>query len=48
VQKRIGEDNVVITVSLPGSVVAMSERVQGYVYNVAHHQTFNYWNISLK
>lgn len=43
----IGADYPVITVSLPGSVVAMSDKVQGYTYNVAHHQTFNYWDIGL-
>jgi len=43
----IGADYPVITVSLPGSVVAMSDKVQGYTYSVAHHQTFNYWDIGL-
>ncbi|WP_226782833.1 ABC transporter substrate-binding protein [Oceaniglobus trochenteri] len=47
VQELIGQDHVVITVSLPGSVVAMSDKVKGYIYNAAHHQTFNYWNISV-
>jgi len=47
-QKLIGADYPVITVSLPGSVVAMSDRVEGYTYNVAHHQTFNYMEIGLK
>ena len=43
----IGAENPVITVSLPGSVVAMSDAVKGYTYNVAHHQTFNYMDISV-
>lgn len=43
----IGAEYPVITVSLPGSVVAMSDAVKGYVYNVAHHQTFNYMDISV-
>ncbi|RUT32476.1 ABC transporter substrate-binding protein [Arsenicitalea aurantiaca] len=47
VQRLVGEDHVVITVSNPGSVVAMAENVSGYVYNAAHHQTFNYMDISL-
>lgn len=47
-QKLIGEDYPVITVSNPGSVVAMSNAVDGYQYNVAHHQTFNYMDIGLK
>lgn len=46
-QELIGADHVAITVSLPGAVVAMSDRVEGYVYNVAHHQTFNLYDISL-
>ena len=44
----IGADYPVITVSLPGSIVAMSDAVKGYVYNVAHHQTFNYMDISVE
>ena len=47
-QKLIGEDYVVITVSNPGSVVALSDKVEGYKYNVAHHQTFNYMDIGVK
>ncbi|MDG1936263.1 MAG: ABC transporter substrate-binding protein [Paracoccaceae bacterium] len=46
-QKIIGADYPVITVSLPGSVVAMSASVKGYSYSVAHHQTFNYMDISV-
>lgn len=46
-QRLIGEDHPVITVSLPGAVVAMSDKVEGYVYNAAHHQTFNYYDIGL-
>ena len=46
-QQLIGADYPVITVSLPGSVVAMSSAVKGYTYNVAHHQTFNYMDISV-
>ena len=45
--KLIGADHPVITVSLPGAVVALSDKVEGYVYNVAHHQTFNYMDIGL-
>ena len=48
VQQLVGSDNVVITVSNPGSVVALSNKVEGYKYNVAHHQTFNYMDIGLK
>jgi peptide/nickel transport system substrate-binding protein len=48
VQKLVGADTPVITVSLPGAVVAMSDKVKGYVYNVAHHQTFNYMDIGLE
>jgi peptide/nickel transport system substrate-binding protein len=48
VQKIVGSENVVITVSNPGSVVALSSKVEGYKYNVAHHQTFNYMDIGLK
>ena len=47
-QRLIGADFPVITVSLPGAVVAMSDAVEGYVYNVAHHQTFNYMDISVE
>jgi peptide/nickel transport system substrate-binding protein len=47
-QKLVGADNVVITVSLPGSTVALSSAVEGYVYNAAHHNTFNYMDIGLK
>ena len=47
-QELIGADYPVITVSLPGSVVAMSDKVSGYKYNVAHHQTFNYMDIGLE
>lgn len=47
-QRLIGADHVVITVSLPASVVALSDRVEGYVYNPAHHQTFNYMDIGLR
>lgn len=47
-QKLIGADYPVITVSNPGSVVALSDKVVGYKYNVAHHQTFNYMDIGLK
>lgn len=47
-QRLIGADHPVITVSLPASVVALSDQVEGYVYNVAHHQTFNYMDIGLK
>ena len=46
-QQMIGADYPVITVSLPGSVVAMSSSVKGYRYSVAHHQTFNYMDISV-
>jgi peptide/nickel transport system substrate-binding protein len=46
-QKIIGADYPVITVSLPGSVVAMSDAVKGYTYSVAHHQTFNYMDIAV-
>jgi peptide/nickel transport system substrate-binding protein len=48
VQKLVGADNVVITVSLPGSTVALAANVEGYVYNAAHHNTFNYMDIGLK
>lgn len=48
VQELVGVDHVAITVSLPGSVVVLSDQVEGYVYNVAHHQTFNYMDIGLK
>ncbi len=48
VQKLVGADNVVITVSLPGSTVALAGNVEGYVYNAAHHNTFNYMDIGLK
>ena len=47
-QELIGADYVVITVSNPGFVVAMSDKVEGYRYNVAHHQTFNIMDIGLK
>ena len=47
-QMLIGKDHPVITVSYPGSVVAMSDKVVGYRYNVAHHQTYNYMDIGLK
>jgi len=47
-QKLLGVDHVAITASLPGSVVALSDKVEGYVYNPAHHQTFNYMDIGLK
>jgi peptide/nickel transport system substrate-binding protein len=47
VQTLVGADFPVITVSLPGAVVAMSDKVTGYVYNVAHHQTFNIMDIGL-
>lgn len=47
-QRIIGADVPGITVSLPGSVVVLSDAVEGYVYNVAHHQTFNYMDIGLK
>lgn len=47
VQQKVGEDHVVITVSYPGSVVALSADVEGYVYNVAHHNTFNYMDIGI-
>lgn len=47
VQKLVGADNVVITVSLPGSTVALAGNVEGYVYNAAHHNTFNYMDIGL-
>ena len=46
-QTLIGQDHPALTVSLPGSVVAMSDAVKGYVYNVGHHQTFNYMDIGL-
>lgn len=48
VQKLVGADNVVITVSLPGATVALAANVEGYVYNAAHHNTFNYMDIGLK
>ncbi|HWJ73826.1 MAG TPA: ABC transporter substrate-binding protein [Kaistia sp.] len=47
-QVLIGKDFPVITVSYPGSVVALSDKVEGYKYNAAHHQTFNYMDIGLK
>ncbi len=47
-QQLIGKDFPVITVSYPGSVVALSDKVVGYKYNAAHHQTFNYMDIGLK
>ena len=47
-QTLIGADYPVVTVSLPGSVVALSDKVSGYVYNAAHHQTFNYMEIGLE
>ena len=47
-QKLIGADYPVITVSNPASVVALSDKVVGYKYNVAHHQTYNYMDIGLK
>jgi len=47
-QKLIGADYPAITASLPGFVVAMSSKVVGYKYNVAHHQTYNYMDIGLK
>ena len=46
-QELIGADHVVITVSNPGFVLAMSDRVEGYQYNVAHHQTFNLMDMGL-
>ena len=46
-QEMIGADHVVITVSNPGFVLAMSDKVTGYVYNVAHHQTFNIMDMGL-
>ncbi len=46
-QELIGADYVVITVSNPGFVLAMSDKVEGYKYNVAHHQTFNIMDIGL-
>ncbi len=48
VQRLVGADHVVITVSLPGSTVALAANVEGYVYNAAHHNTFNYMDIGLK
>lgn len=48
VQKLVGADHVAITVSLPGSTVALAANVEGYVYNAAHHNTFNYMDIGLK
>jgi len=48
VQKLVGADHAAITVSLPGSTVALAANVEGYVYNVAHHNTFNYMDIGLK
>lgn len=47
-QRLIGADFPVITVSLPASAVALSNAVEGYVYNSAHHQTFNYMDIGLR
>lgn len=47
-QQLIGKDYPVITVSFPGSVVVLSDKVEGYKYNAAHHQTFNYMDIGLK
>lgn len=48
VQELAGADHVVITVSLPGSTVALAGNVEGYVYNAAHHNTFNYMDIGLQ
>lgn len=48
VQKLAGADAPLITVSLPGSPVALAANVEGYVYNAAHHNTFNYMDIGLK
>lgn len=47
VQQLVAADHPTITTSLPSSVVALSQSVQGYVYNAAHHQTFNYMDIGL-
>ena len=47
-QQLIGQDAPSITISYPGYVVAMSDKVIGYKYNVAHHQTVNYMDIGLK
>ena len=41
-------DHALITVSLPGSPVALAANVEGYVYNAAHHNTFNYMDIGMK
>ena len=41
-------EHVHLVVTNGGSVVALSDKVEGYVYNVAHHQTFNYMDIGLK
>jgi len=48
IQKIMGPEHVHLVVTNGGSVVALSDKVEGYVYNVAHHQTFNYTDIGLK
>jgi peptide/nickel transport system substrate-binding protein len=47
-QRLIGADYPVITVSLSASAVVLADAVEGYFYNVAHHQTFNYMDIGLR
>jgi peptide/nickel transport system substrate-binding protein len=48
VQEITMNDYVHVLVAQPASVVTMSDKVVGYKYNVAHHQTFNVMDIGLK
>ena len=48
VQEIVGNDNIHVLVAQPASVVTLSDKVVGYKYNVAHHQTFNFMDIGLK
>ena len=48
VQEIVGNDYIHVLVAQPASVVTLSDKVVGYKYNVAHHQTFNFMDIGLK
>jgi len=48
VQEITGNDYLHVLVAQPASVVTLSDKVVGYKYNVAHHQTFNFMDIGLK
>ena len=48
VQEIVGNDYIHVLVAQPASVVTLSDKVVGYKYNVAHHQTFNIMDIGLK